>query len=150
MKILCVCTGNTCRSPMLAVLLRSELQRRAKSGTVESAGTGATPGDVASEGAVTAMGRRGLALDNHRSRAVLGLDLASFDRVLCMSSGHAAYVRSLGVPAARLAVVNAEGGGIPDPYGRDDEAYEECAQALQSFAEDWIEDLPADPPPPGG
>jgi len=135
MKILCVCTGNTCRSPMLAAMLRAELARTHAQGqlTVESAGTAAGDGMPASPEAVACMAELGLDLTTHRSRHVDALDLASFDRVLCMTSAHAAYVRSRGVPAASLEVVNADGGGVPDPYGGSPRDYAACVQVLARF-----------------
>jgi tRNAThr (cytosine32-N3)-methyltransferase len=136
MKILCVCTGNTCRSPMLAALLRAELPRTHPQQTweVESAGTAAGDGMPASPEAVACMAEIGLDISGHRSRHVDTLDLASFDRVLCMTSAHAASVRSRGVPAANLEVVNALGGGVPDPFGGSARDYAACAQVLARFA----------------
>jgi tRNAThr (cytosine32-N3)-methyltransferase len=146
MKILCVCTGNTCRSPMLAALLRAELPRTHPhiQLTVESAGTGADDGKPASPEAVACMAELGLDLSAHRSRHVDALDLASFDRVLCMTSGHAAYVRSRGVPAASLEVVNAYGGGVPDPFGGSPRDYAACAQVLARFAREFTISAVAD------
>jgi protein-tyrosine-phosphatase len=139
MKILCVCTGNTCRSPMLAALLRRELARThaQEQLTVESAGTGASVGMPASAEAVACMAELGLDISDHRSRHVDLLDLAPYDRILCMTSGHAAYVRGRGVPAARLEVVNAYGGGVPDPFGGSPRDYAECAQVLARFAREF-------------
>jgi protein-tyrosine-phosphatase len=131
-RVLCVCSGNTCRSPMLQTLLRGVLAD-AKRGDiqVESAGTGAGSGDPASTGAQAAMARRGLSLADHRARHVQTLDLTRYDRFLCMTSAHAAAIRSLGVPAQRISVVNADHGGVPDPWGGDDRAYEATAQVLE-------------------
>ena len=120
---------------MLQTLLRS-LLADAKRGDVqvESAGTGAGTGDPASRGAQSAMERRGLSLAEHSSRHVQTLDLSAYDHFLCMTSAHAAAVRSLGVPAQRITVVNAEHGGVPDPWGGDDRAYEATAQVLEHAA----------------
>lgn len=134
-RVLCVCSGNTCRSPMLQTLLRAVLAD-AKRGDiqVESAGTDAGSGDPASAGAQAAMERRGLSLADHGSRHVQTLDLRRYDRFLCMTSAHAAAIRSLGVPAQRISVVNADHGGVPDPWGGDDRAYEATAQVLEQAA----------------
>ena len=128
-RLLVVCTGNTCRSPMLLALLK------ARGIAVDSAGTAAVAGDPASDGARAAMFRRGLSLDDHRSTPVLERDLGSYDQVWAMTPRHAAALRQLGVPAAILSVVNAEAGGVPDPYGGDDRAYEACAQVLEQAAD---------------
>ena len=135
MKILCLCTGNTCRSPMLSALLRSALDRRGlQSVVVDSAGTGAGNGQPASEEAIACLASQGLDLSRHRSRHVGGVDLAGYDRILCMTSSHAAFVRSNGVPPDRIAVVNAEQGGVPDPFGGSAADYELCCRVLERAA----------------
>lgn len=134
-RLLCVCTGNTCRSPMLAALLAEALRRKGVEATVESAGTGALPGDAASAEAVAAMARRGLDLDGHRSRPLDGLDVSVYERIYAVSSRHAAFVRAQGVPPTRIEVVAAARGGVPDPWGGDAEVYEETARILAAEAE---------------
>lgn len=130
-RILCVCTGNTCRSPMLAALLDDVLRRNGIGAVVESAGTGAFAGDAASHGALAAMARRGIDLSGHRSRALATLDLATYAHIYVVSSRHAAFVRAQGVAPERITVVAAERGGIPDPWGGDDEVYEATARVLE-------------------
>jgi protein-tyrosine-phosphatase len=134
-RVLCVCTGNTCRSPMLAALLAAQLklERRADL-QVESAGTNAVEGDGATPAAVRTLGKRGIDLAAHRSRDISRLGVADYDRFLCMTTGHAAFIRSLGVQPQRIEVVNAEHGGVPDPFGGSDHDYEATAQVLERFA----------------
>lgn len=142
-RLLCVCTGNTCRSPMLAALLVGALRRRGVEAAVESAGTGALSGEAASAGAVAAMARRGLGLDEHRSRPLEGLDLSVYERIYTVSSRHAAFVRARGVQASRIEVVAADRGGVPDPWGGDAAVYEETADILEVEAERIAGELPA-------
>jgi protein-tyrosine-phosphatase len=130
-RILCVCTGNTCRSPMLAALLGDVLRANKLAIEVASAGTGAFDGDPASHGALAAMARRGIDISAHRSRAVTALDLNGFDHIYVVSSRHAAFVRAQGVPPDRITVVAADRGGIPDPWGGDDDVYEATARVLE-------------------
>jgi tRNAThr (cytosine32-N3)-methyltransferase len=142
MNILCVCTGNTCRSPMLTTLLRGLISQRGLDGIrVESAGTGASEGEPATPLAVSTIAGFGLDLRSHRSRHIGGIDIAKVERVLCMTSSHAAYVRSLGVPANRIEVVNAEQGGVPDPFGGTAADYELCARTLERFAIAYVKTL---------
>jgi protein-tyrosine-phosphatase len=117
------------------MLLSAELNRRGIEGiTIESAGTNATSGQMATEGARRALAKRNLDLRPHRSRDLVEVGTNGFDRFLCMTSGHAAFVRSLGVPPQKIEVVNAEHGGVPDPFGGTDEDYESTAQVLEAFS----------------
>ncbi len=116
---------------MLATLLDAALREAGVPAVVESAGTGAHAGDAASVGAMAAMRKRSLALAGHLSRPVQGLDLSVFDRIYTVSARHSAFVRAQGVEAARIHVVAADRGGVPDPWGGDDAVYEETARTLQ-------------------
>ncbi len=135
LHLLCVCSGNTCRSPMLAMLLRHELANRGIPEIhVESAGAMAAEGQTATDHARTAMAARGLNLHDHRSRPIDELELGLYDRFLCMTASHAAFLRQYGVPDDRLHVVNATSGGVPDPYGGDQAQYDRCAETLEKAA----------------
>ena len=131
MKILTVCTGNTCRSPMLACLLRYEAARLGLGITVESAGCRPNPvGAPASLGAFEAMRARGLSLEGHRSGAVAELDLGQWDLIFCLTPAHAAFVRQLGCDDGRIRVLRESEGGVRDPYGESLSVYEEVARLL--------------------
>ncbi|GDY13221.1 hypothetical protein LBMAG53_20990 [Planctomycetota bacterium] len=148
MKLLAVCTGNTCRSPMLKVLLRAELARiKRLDVTVDSAGTGAWDGEPASALAIATMAGLGLDLSDHRSQSVAGLDLSAYDHIHAMSAAHVAALRSLGVPARQLSVVDAEHGGVPDPFGGDAADYAACARVLASAARLIVAELPSEDRP---
>jgi len=108
---------------------------------VESAGTAAGLGEPASDGAQAAMRRRGLDLSAHRSRLLGSLDLMPFDHIFAVSSRHAAFIRALGVPAGRIAVIAADRGGVPDPWGGDDDAYENTARILEVEATRLAQEL---------
>ncbi len=142
MNILCICSGNTCRSPMLQTLLHAALHNAKQLDVVvSSAGTSAGDAEPASGGAQRAMTRRGLSLSGHRSRNLRLIDMTTVDLVFCMTPTHAAAVRGRGVPEAKITVVNAEGGGVPDPFGGDDEEYEVTAQVLELAAREIAQEL---------
>ena len=90
MKIVMVCTGNICRSPMAEVMLRDALQRRgADDIEVVSAGTWAGMGSPATTEAVEVMRRRDIDLSAHRSQPVTEDLLADADLIIAMTSVHA-------------------------------------------------------------
>lgn len=140
-RILCVCTANMCRSPMLQVLLQKACQERDVDVVVESAGVSATGGMPATENAVACMKERKLDLSNHRSRYVLDLDFKQFDLVFCLSPLHGEYMRDKGMPPEAVIVVNADQGGVPDPVDLGLEAYKQCAQLLEDAAAEISESI---------
>ena len=87
-RMLTVCTGNTCRSPMMMALLKLELQRLGlKNVLVESAGTGerAALHRPASPHALTLFPEQ---LKDHRSRRITEQHLSVYDRIFCMTDVH--------------------------------------------------------------
>ncbi|HSR40579.1 MAG TPA: hypothetical protein VLL48_00365, partial [Longimicrobiales bacterium] len=67
-RVLFVCTGNTCRSPMAEVIARRMVAEREWTEVeVTSAGVSTLTGLPASEGALQAAGARGLDLTDHES-----------------------------------------------------------------------------------
>jgi protein-tyrosine-phosphatase len=137
-RILCVCTGNICRSPMLEVLVADAAARAGVAVAVASAGVDAVDGLPASDHAVTCMAERGLDLRRHRSRSLAGLDLAAYDQIWCMGPGHAADLRTAGAPVDRIHLVDAAHGGVPDPYGGDLADYLVIADLLAVAATDIV------------
>lgn len=96
MKVLMVCTGNICRSPMAEVMLRSELERRGRRDVeISSAGTWAAFGHPAQPEAREVLRARGIELDGHRSRPLDPEELAAADLVVAMTSVHARELREL-------------------------------------------------------
>jgi protein-tyrosine-phosphatase len=152
-RLLFVCTGNTCRSPLAEALARQEADRRGWSHLeVASAGVSAASGESASEGALRVASRHGLPLDAHRSRPLDAELTERADLILVMSPGHLRRVEELGA-GERAALVDAfahpEGGegrggaGVPDPFGGDDEAYEDTYQSLAGLVRDALDRLEA-------
>ena len=127
-RILFVCTGNTCRSPMAACMLRAALPKGGCE--VLSAGTYALSGAPASGGAFRAMQRRGLSLEGHKSQAVTLALLESCDLVIGLSSSHIMQLRMM-YPDCQTPMIAFDDPPVSDPYGGDDAAYERAANDIQ-------------------
>lgn len=125
MKLLLICTGNTCRSPM-AMALAQSLGHEAKSAGV-SVGWEGMP---ASDGAERAMQRRGLSLASHRSHQCTQADMLWADRIICMTASHCtALLERWPEHAGKLTVFPTP---IPDPYGGGDDEYERAAALIEN------------------
>lgn len=133
MNILCVCTGNICRSPMLTYLLRDALAKEGLPCTVSSAGTGTIDGEPPSMHAITAMREIGVDISDHRSRQITPPLVDKTDLFVALSVEHGVTLAfQYGVDPENILV---PGDGVPDPFGLDLAAYRDCRDQL-------LEELP--------
>ena len=149
-RILFVCTGNTCRSPMAEGLAREMIRARGWTGVeVSSAGVFASPGAPASEGALEAFSRAGMDLSRHRSRQVGPHLLDESDLVLTMTRSHLnslAMMDALDVPAATLAMfADPDGalghGDVSDPIGGPPDVYDATLSELRTLVWEALDRL---------
>ena len=111
MNILFVCTGNTCRSPMAAALMKRRMEREGIPGKAESAGLAASC-EPASQLAVTVMREWDIDLRGHHSRPVTAMLCEAADLVAVMSLRHRRALTAMGVDPQKIVVL---GAGFPIP-----------------------------------
>jgi protein-tyrosine-phosphatase len=137
MRILFVCTGNTCRSALAEALARRVLVERALSDVdVQSAGTSAWDGAPASDGALLVGMERSLDLSQHRAQTLSRELVRDSDLVLAMGPHHLERVEALGGGGrAWLLTEYASRGAstrpINDPIGGELELYRATADELE-------------------
>ena len=89
-SVLFVCTANQYRSPIAAAQFQAKLNREMRPGiwNIASAGTWTTPGLPALPLARRLAHNHGISIDEHRTNLVSQAQMAEFDLVLVMESGH--------------------------------------------------------------
>ncbi len=138
-RVVLVCTGNTCRSPLAEALLRQALAERGVADVeVLSAGTGAWEGAPASEGAYLVGLESGLDLSSHRARLVTSELVAASDLILTMARHHRARVLELGGDdrvhlLGEYAGRSGAAAEVADPFGADLEVYRETRDDLTAL-----------------
>ena len=119
MRVLFVCTGNVCRSPMAAALAAAV----DPSLSTASAGTRARPHQPSTPEAVAVMAEVGIDLSGHRSRRIVD-PIPSPDLVLAVAEEHrTTLLRCRPEWAPIVELLDPAGGCIPDPYGGDLDDY---------------------------
>ncbi len=141
-KVLFVCTGNVCRSPMAEGIFRKMLEERGLADVVEvdSAGTWALEGRPPTPLAVKAVADMGVDISGHRARTVTVDDLRDADLVLVMEEAHRQSLFYLAPEHLHKVYLLSEmvgrHEGIADPYGTDDlENYVLTAEKIRGYLE---------------
>lgn len=148
LKVVFVCAGNTCRSPLVEGLAR---HRFAGPGVwFASAGLRAALGQPASEGSLLMAAELGVDLSGHRSRPLDEALLAEADWLVAMTRDQVAQVRVrfphyrgrlglLGLPGVDLAAAPHLAGGeeVADPYGGELAAYQRMTDQVTRLLQGW-------------
>lgn len=138
-RILAVCTGNICRSPMAEGMLRNAMpDSLAGIVHVASAGTHALHGNQASTSAVQVMQTYGIDISGHRARRLNKSMLKDADLVLVMERHHLGYIRLMNLFGGKKVhliteyMAGTEPFDLPDPLGGPMELYVESARVIQA------------------
>lgn len=135
-RILIVCTGNTCRSPMTEALLKDKIKQagRAEDFLVLSAGLTGGGSCSASYGAAMAMMEKNIDLSDHMSRQFMPDYAEAAHLILAMTGSHKRVILQqlpqVWPKVYTLAEFAGETGDVDDPFGGDAEVYRQCANQI--------------------
>lgn len=137
MRLLFVCTGNTCRSAIAEALARKIIIERGLSDVeVQSAGTSAWDGAPASDGALLVGMERGLDLSQHRAQTLTRDLVNGADLVLAMGPHHLERIEALGGAGRSHLITGFASYGssarpVTDPIGGELDVYRATVDELE-------------------
>ncbi len=135
-RMLFVCTGNTCRSPMAMAVFNDIAEKNNVEWVADSAGISAYF-DPINENSAEALLEIGIDYSDYVSkRLTFGMaDMA--DLIAVMTNDHKNALVSAGIDKQKILVL---GDGIPDPYGKDINEYCECLEKIQKAVSGLFEE----------
>jgi protein-tyrosine phosphatase len=138
-RILIVCIGNICRSPMAEALLKSRLADSHPEVKVDSAGLGALVGHPADPIARELMQERGIDISSHRARQLTPEMSSQYDLILTMEESQIYEV--LTADPSAWGKVHCLGKwddfAIPDPYHQSRGFFELALTLIDQGVADW-------------
>lgn len=147
-KILFVCTGNICRSPMAQIIFENIAKKHQKSAkndqkyagfVVKSAGIGAQYGEFTSDLALLALKKCGEGTHKPFASTLFTREMiGEFDRIVCMTAYHKQRIDPGSIYFNVQTLANYD---IPDPWGYAEDIYIEVCKQLQTAVKELYNNI---------
>lgn len=140
-RILIVCKGNICRSPMAEIALRGKLEGNGAV-RVESAGLAAMVGHPIDPSAARILAMRGLDGSAHVARQIDIAQIRDAHLVMAMERRQLVALQAMAPRTRSKTFLLGEWNGhseIPDPYGRSDDMFEGVFSMIESALDGWMD-----------
>jgi protein-tyrosine phosphatase len=143
-KILVVCVGNICRSPIGERMLKQMLPSKSVASAGLASAKSGLVGKPADNSAIQVAAEHGVNLDNHSSQQLTSELCREYDLILVMEKGHIEALTSIAPEARGKTMLFGQWIGqkdIPDPYRQSKEAFEHAYQLIERSATEWSKKL---------
>lgn len=142
-RVLFLCLGNICRSPMAEGVFRAAVETAGLADAIhiDSAGLGSWhAGDPPDPRAQAAAKQRGYDIGQQRARQIAPVDLERFDLVLAMDNDNLRRLGGVGAGPAEVRLFlefarSADGEEVPDPYYGGDAGFDNVLDMIEDAAE---------------
>ena len=148
MKVMVVCLGNICRSPLAEGLLRSKVQALGLGWEIDSAGTGSYHvGSQPHEKSIEVASKYGVDITQQRARKISKEDFSNFDLILAMDTANRDDMYEMTstmdernkIRLIMDLVYPNRDVSVPDPYYGGIEGYEKVWEMLDQACEKVVE-----------
>jgi protein-tyrosine phosphatase len=147
MKILMVCLGNICRSPLAEGILQHKAKQHSLNWQIDSAGTsGWHASELPDKRSIAIAKKYGIDITYQRSRQFSPYDIEQFDIIYAMDASNFRDIKSMAQTTEELEKIKMilnetmpnQNRSVPDPY-YDDNGFEEVFQMLDKACDAIIE-----------
>ena len=142
-RILVICVGNICRSPIAEALLSEKLSNIQVSSAGLATEMSGLTGAQADRLALETAKKNNLDISRHRARQLTRDMTALFDLILVMEPEHIEQVSKIAPESRHKVLLMGQWGEgtIPDPYKKSEDTFSRTFQKLLKASESWAKKL---------